>query len=176
MATRTNLGELPIVLVPPKDLPARPKHIRGSKNILPKLWEKYPNVAILPPEAFKATETAQRRADKRQARLDKDWRNARDRRRYRAEPEKARKKWRRDDARQRADPVRRENRNARDRAYRASPKGQAAQQAYYARVKDEKNRKKRERYATDPVYRQAQIERAQQRYRRNKETAEHGIQ
>lgn len=150
--------ELPIRLVKPDDLSPRPKVVKGSKNILPRLWEKHRNEPFLPHDFLVPTpeELAKRaRAEKREAREKRNARN----REYRAanlEKERARKREAGRLARQ--DPAKKAKMLESNRRYNATPHGKAKRAEYEAKMKTPEQRAKRnaymrDRYANDEAYR-----------------------
>ena len=152
--------ELPIKMLKPDDLPPRPKHTRGSKNILGKIWAAKPHVAILPHDFLVPTEEERRKAAKREAREKKEARRqyCRDYRAKNLERERQRK---REAARKdKQDPVKREKRRISYTKYNRSAKGKAKRREYEEKInrsperREKRNRWLREKYASDETYRE----------------------
>lgn len=162
--------ELPIRLAQPEDLSPRPKHKRGSKCILGKLWEKHPNVPFLPASAFEPTEKELRKAARIQKEIDRNWRNRiqREHRLNNLEKERERKRIYEREARK--DPVKLAKRRKAYTKYNHSEKGKANRKKYEAshgaKYQASRNARLRERYNTDPEYRERKKAYNRERYAR----------
>ena len=160
LPTPRNYSELPIRLVKPDNLSPRPKVVKGSKNILPRLWEKHPNAPFLPHDFLVPSEEELAKRARQEKREKKEARRQYCRNYREANLERERQRKRDAARRDMQDPVKREKRKQSLARYNASPKGKAKRKAYEEMIKnsperrDRRNTYLREKYASDPDYRE----------------------
>ena len=153
--------ELPIQLLKPDNLSPRPKVVKGSKNILPRLWEKHPHVAILPHDFLVPSEEELAKRARQEKREKKEARRQYCRNYRAANLERERQRKRDAARRDMQDPVKREKRRISYTKYNNSAHGKAKRREYQESLKacperrEKRNRWLREKYASDPDYRES---------------------
>ena len=160
LETPRGTTELPIRFPSHDDLPPRPKHQRGSKCVLGKIWEANPHVAILPSDFLVPSEEERAKAAKREAKEKKEARRQYCRNYREANLERERQRKRDAARRDMQDPVKREKRRISYTKYNNSAHGKVKRRAYEESLKacperrEKRNASLREKYAADPEYRE----------------------